>query len=252
LECSKSKLIQNNLEVSVSVDAVVRSVGEEAGGTLRAAVLEGGGKAGVDSDSRNNNRGFSLPLANQVSVGQSGVAVGVAVETGGTLGAAVLEGGGKTGVDSDSRNDDGWFSLPLAKVVSVDAIVGSIGEEARGTLGAAVLEGGGKAGVDSNSGNDDGWFSLPLAQVVSVSKSRVSISVAIETGGALGASVNKGGGQAWVDGDSGHDRGVRLGDGNGGEGKESSLWYKKLMNTFFSPLLCSEDNTFIRLINLSR
>ena len=73
-------------------------------------MLEGGSKTGVDSDSRNNGW-LSLPLADEVSVSQSGVTVVVAVEAGGTLGAAVLERGSKTRVDSNSGDNDGSVGL---------------------------------------------------------------------------------------------------------------------------------------------
>ena len=189
-------------------------------------MLEGGSKTGVDSDSRNNNRWLSLPLADEVSVSQSGVSVGVSIEARGTLRAAVLKGGSKTRVDSDSRDNNGWLSLPLANEVSVDSVVGSIGsigEETRGTLWATVLKGSAKVGVDSDSWNNNGWLSLPLADQVSVSQSWVTV-VSVEARGTLRAAVLKRGSKTRVDGNSrDNDGSIGLGNSEGSEGNDSGL-----------------------------
>ena len=153
---SSSKIIK--LEVSVSIDSIVGSIGEETRGTLWAAMFKWGSKSRMSSNSWDNNRWVSLPLANQVSISQSRVSI--AIETRGTLWAAMFKGGGKTRVDSDSWDNNRWVSFPLAKVVSVDSVVGSIGEETRGTLWAAMFKGGGKTRVDSNSWDKDRCIGL--------------------------------------------------------------------------------------------
>ena len=152
---SSSKIIK--LEVSVSIDSIVGSIGEETRGTLWAAMFKGGGKTRVDSNSWDNNRWVSFPLAKVVSV-DSGVG-SIGEETRGTLWAAVFKRGSKSRMNSNSR-DNGWLSLPLANQVSISQSRVSIAVETRGTLWAAMFKGGGKTRVDSNSWDKDRCIGL--------------------------------------------------------------------------------------------
>ena len=108
---SSSKIIK--LEVSVSIDSIVGSIGEETRGTLWAAMFKWGSKSRMSSNSWDNNRWVSLPLANQVSISQSRVSI--AIETRGTLWAAMFKGGGKTRVDSNSWDKDRCIGLSNSK-----------------------------------------------------------------------------------------------------------------------------------------